>query len=186
MPSRNVYHSALLTALAMCFNHYRMRTPGLFTCVGVDVVLPSSPEALAVDLVVQVNYGKHKQCSVPEGGNCFVGAPNLVLNLFESDAVYQQRRALFAEAGVLEYLSVRNADEIEVTWNQLVGGAGGAYEAIDMAGDGMMESMALPGFWMPKPALRARDWWTILSAIEHGVTRKPHHESPRVFQRLRC
>lgn len=37
-------------------------------------------------------------------------------------------------------------------------------------------SEALPGRWIPKPALRDRNWWSILAAIEHGVTRRGHYQ----------
>jgi hypothetical protein len=40
----------------------------------------------------------------------------------------------------------------------------------------MIRSKALPGLWIPNEALARRDWWTILAAIERGVSRRGHHE----------
>lgn len=166
-----VYRSALLTDLATCLNHYRMRTPGMNACVCVDVLLPGD-RLVAVDLVGQINYGAHKQCEVPQGGSHFLGVPNFVLDIHTSDEDYEQRRAWFEEAGVIEYVCVKNGEEPETTWNRLIDGS---YQSIDMTTDDAVTSEALPGFWIPKPALRRRDWWTILAAIEHGVTRREHH-----------
>lgn len=170
--SLSVHRSALLTDLATCVNHYRMRTPGLYACVCVDVLLPGD-NLVAVDLLAQINYGERKQCEVPEGGRHFAGAPNFILDIHQSDEDYKKRRAWFETAGVAEYVSVRNGEELQTDWNRLVDGA---YESIDMTGDDTVTSEALPGLWVPKPALRQRDWWSIIAAIEHGVTRREHHQ----------
>ena len=167
-----VHRSSLLTDLATCLNHYRMRTPGMNACVCVDVLLPGD-NLVAVDLVGQLNYGERKQCEVPKGGSHFLGAPNFILDIHRSDEDYQRRRAWFEAAGVVEYVSVKNGEEPEADWNRLVNGT---YDTVDMSGDDAVVSEALPGLWIPKPALRRRDWWSILAAIDHGVTRREHHQ----------
>ena len=166
-----VYRSSLLTDLATCLNHYRLRTPGLNACLFVDVLLPED-NLVAVDLVAQVNYGERKQCEVPEGGHHFAGAPNFILDIRNSDEDYEQRRTWFEAAGVIEYVSVKDGEQLQIDWNQLVDGA---YTPIDMTGDDTVTSEALPGLWIPKAALRRRDWWSIIAAIEQGVTRREHH-----------
>ena len=173
MSSRlKIYESALLTDLAMCINHYRMHTPGLNAVVCVEVQLPSN-QSVPVDIAAQVNYGPHKQCTVPDGGAFFIGAPNLIVDLYRDEEKYKQRLVLFAEAGVQEYACVTNGETLMTRWNRLVDGT---YQPIDMDASDTLMSEALPGLWIPKPALCRRDWWSILAAIDQGVTRKPHHE----------
>lgn len=92
----NVGQSALLTDIAMCVAYYRLFSPGLYCCTHVPVQLDESTR-LCPSVMVMVNYGKHKQCSVDPSGSCFIGPPNFVLDVFPEDNLldYEYRRDLF-------------------------------------------------------------------------------------------
>src|SRR5262245_39344893 len=105
----DVGQSALLTDLALCINYYRLFSPGLYCCVLAPVQLDEITR-LCAGILVMVNHGKHKQCSVDPSGSHFVGPPNFVLDVFpENDLLdYEQRRDNYQSAGVREYIAVQD------------------------------------------------------------------------------
>ncbi|MCB9925523.1 MAG: Uma2 family endonuclease [Planctomycetaceae bacterium] len=164
--------SVLLTDLALCVNHYRLFTPGIYVCLHVTVVLDENTR-IVPGLISMVNHGRLKQCEPVERG--FEGPPNFVLDVFDTDemAEYEARRSTFERFGVTEYVVVENAEPLRLHWNRHDGS-----RFVDTAADrnGVIKSQALPGLWFPVEAVARRDWWSILSGIEYGVTRRGHHE----------
>lgn len=164
--------SVLLTDLALCVNHYRLFTPGIYVCLHVPVQLDHRSR-IVPGLVAMVNHGRLKQCEPVDNG--FEGPPNFVLDVFDSEemAEYESRRGEFERAGVTEYVAVFDGDPLTFHWNRHDGQA-----FVEGAPDhrGILKSLALPGLWFPVQALAGRNWWSILSTIEYGVSRKGHHE----------
>jgi Putative restriction endonuclease len=172
MPELTTHQSALLTDLALCVNHYRLFTPGIYVCVHVPVQLDAQTRVVP-GLVSMVNYGRLKQCEPQD--LCFQGPPNFVLDVFVAGdlAEYHHRQRLFERFGVTEYVAVEDSETLKVHWNRL---DSGQFQEIEQDAPGEIRSKALPGLWIPTDALARRDWWAILAAIERGVTRRGHHE----------
>ena len=164
--------SALLTDLGMCINHYRLRTVGLFACINVGVKIEE--EIIYPDLIVTIGQGNSKQCSPDFENNYFVGPPNFILEIrddFKSQA-FKDRKKLFASSGVQEYFIV-NEDLSKFEWNRLVDNK---FKTIKPDKAGLIKSTSLPGMWIPIPALKNGDFFNIIGSIEHGLTRRDHHQ----------
>jgi len=172
MPELATHQSALLTDLALCINHYRLFTPGIYVCIHVPVVLDAHTR-IVPGLVSMVNYGRLRQCEPLEHG--FQGPPNFVLDVFVAGDLseYERRRALFGRFGVTEYVAVEERESPVLHWNRE---EAGRFHTVEPDASGMIRSKALPGLWIPTDALAHRDWWTILAAIDRGITRRGHHE----------
>ena len=172
MKDRSVFQSATLTDVAMCVNHYRLSTPGLFVCVHVGVALDDGFRVVP-GLVAQVNSGRFKQCELGRG-ECFQGAPNFVFDVFGVDErdVYEERRGRFEQAGGIEYVAWFDEAPRPV-WNRRVDGR---FVEVSDDGGGMIKSAALPGLWVPLVALEERDWWGVMARISQGVTRRGHRD----------
>ena len=172
MPELTTNQSVLLTDIALCVNHYRLFTPGIYVCLHVPVTLDENTR-IVPGLISMTNYGQMKQCEAVEHG--FEGPPNFVLDVFEPDdtAEYQRRREIFERFGVMEYVALMTDEAPSPHWNRLENG-----KFLEVTPDkwGMYKSKALPGLWIPADALAKRDWWTICSTIERGTTRQGHHE----------
>jgi hypothetical protein len=172
MPELTTGQSVLLTDLALCINHYRLFTPGIYVCIHVPVQL--DPQTRIVPgLVAMVNHGRLRQCEPVDDG--FEGPPNFVLDVFSTNdrEEYERRRAIFEQFGVVEYVAVEDGESPTLHWNRA---EAGRFKSIEQDVLGLIRSSALPGLWIPTDALCRRDWWTILAAIERGVTRLGHHE----------
>lgn len=168
-----VSESALLVDIAMCINHYRLFSPGLFCCVHAPLELDDGTQCRP-SIIVQVNHGPLKQCDAGPSYDCFKGPPNFVLDVFGEDLNhYEHRRESFERAGVIEYVAVWLKEAVEWTWNRLVDGK---FTAIETANNSLIMSTALPGLWIPPSSLKHRDWWAVMAAIERGVSRLGHHE----------
>jgi hypothetical protein len=172
MPELTTTKSVLLTDLALCVNHYRLYTPGIYVCLHVPVTLDEHTRFVP-GLVAMANHGRLKQCEPVEHG--FEGPPNFILDVFDSEemAEYESRKNTFEQFGVTEYVAVEDLDCPKIHWNRH---NGLQFETGIPDGNGIIKSKALPGLWIPVEALSARDWWSILAAIERGVTRRGHHE----------
>lgn len=168
-----VSESALLIDIAMCINHYRLFSPGLFCCVHAPLELDDGTQCRP-GIIVQVNHGPLKQSDPGPSYDCFKGPPNFVLDVFGDDlSHYEHRRDCFERAGVIEYVAVRLNEQVEWTWNRL---RDGRFSAIETANNSLIMSTALPGLWIPASSLKHRDWWAVMGAIERGVSRLGHHE----------
>lgn len=172
MGNWSIGKSATLTDLAMCINEYRVRTIGLYVCINVGVKIDN--QLLYPDMIVMINYGRKKQCDPDYKNDYFVGPPNFVLDIHEdaNSQFIKERKNLFANSGVEEYLIV-NEELTKIEWNRLIGSE---FKKIKPDRDGIMKSTSLPGLWIPIDALKERDNWTIMACIEHGLTRREHHE----------
>ena len=159
--------SALLTDIAMCINHYRMFSPGLYCCIHAAVQFDDGTR-FCPGVVVQVNHGPLKQSEADAG---FKGPPNFVLDVFGDDLPeYEQRRESYERQGVFEYVALTWEG---FTWNRLIDGK---FSAIETPDDQLIMSAALPGLWISPLALKNRNWWAIMATIERGVSRRGHHE----------
>lgn len=172
MPELSTQKSVLLTDLALCVNHYRLFTPGIYVCLHVPVVLNATTRVIP-GLIAMVNHGRLKQCEPVENG--FEGPPNFVLDVFdrEETAEYETRRNAFEKFGVTEYVAFDTSDTSKFRWNRH---NGQSFEEAVPDRHGLIKSKALPGLWFSVHALAIRDWWSILATIERGVTRLGHHE----------
>jgi hypothetical protein len=172
MPELTIGQSALLTDLVLCVNRYRLFTTGMYVCVHVPVLLDAETRVVP-GLVAMINGGRLKQC-VPSAHG-FQGPPNFVLDVFNRGErpEYERRRGLFERFGVTEYVVVEDTPSPTLHWNRE---DGGRFQEVEPDADGLIKSKALPGLWIPTRALAARDWWTVLAAIERGVSRRGHHE----------
>ncbi len=168
----DIGQSATLTDLAMCINHYRLSTPGLYVCVHIPVQLDAETR-LTPGIVAQVNSGRFKQCE-PGDYSHFTGPPNFVLDVFKEgeQEKYQNRREPYEQAGVLECVAWIGQSKNSLVWNRLIDGA---YQEVEADDEGLIKSSALPGLWMPLDAVTQRDWWRVMATISRGITRQEHH-----------
>lgn len=173
-PELDLGLSALLTDLAMCVNHYRLFSPGLYCCVHATVQLDEATR-FCPGIVVQVNHGPLKLCDPDPDYQYFNGPPNFVLDVFPENDMrdYEPRRACYERAQVMEYVAVRLMEPVEWIWNRLLDGQ---FTEVITADHELIMSTALPGLWIPTIALKHRNWWTIMSTIERGVSRLGHHQ----------
>jgi hypothetical protein len=128
-----------------------------------------SPEQSEVPgLVAMVNYGRRKQCEAHD--EAFHGAPNFVLDVFESedDPDFLRRRDRFCKSGVHEYLVALDAEPVSLLLHRL---DAGCYRLLEPDEGGIIRSHALPNLWLPLKAVQDRDWWAVLGCIESGVSR---------------
>ena len=170
----DVGQSALLTDIALCLNYYRLSSPGLYCCILAPVQLDEVTR-LIPGVLVMVNYGKHKQCSVDPSGRFFVGPPNFVLDVFPEGNLldYEHRRECYQRAGVIEYVALQDTETLACLWNRRIDGQ---FQRIEEDDPGMIRSTALPGLWVPTAALKNRNWWSIMGSLAQGVTRLGHHD----------
>ena len=170
MEKWSIGKSALITDLGMCINHYRLNTVGLYACINVGVKI--GDRLLYPGMIVMINAGRRKQCNPDYENNYFVGPPDFVLDVYEDPKKILERKLLFSSAGVGEYLVV-NEQLSEIGWYRL---KNGEFEEIKPDSDGIIKSSSLPGLWMSIPALQKRDFWSIKACIDHGLTRRSHHD----------
>lgn len=169
----SVGHSALLTDLAMCLNWYRLASPGLYCCVRATLELPDG-HVYAPDVLVMVNHGEHKSATPEPEFERFRGAPNLIVDVYpnETSRQYEERHQRLTSAGVGEYLAVFDTQPLTWRWHTADDSGLGILKPVD----GVLQSSALPGLWVPEAAFAARDWWTIMATITRGVSRRGHHD----------
>jgi len=172
MEKWSIGKSATLTDLAMCINEYRVRTVGLYACIRVGVKIGN--KVLYPDMIVMINCGRNKQCNPDYENDYFVGPPNFVLDIHENtkSAFIKERKELFENAGVQEYLIV-NEKLTNIEWNRLINNK---FKKVKPDREGIIKSTSLPGLWIPIDALKKRDNWKITACIEHGISRREHHD----------
>lgn len=174
IPEISIGESALLTDIAMCVNYYRLFSPGLYCCVHAPLQLTET-KRYHPGLLVMVNHGELKQCDPEPDYDTFHGPPNFVLDVFPRNDLldYADRRAAYEQAGVLEYVAVKDTDPVTWIWNRL---ADGKFVEVETADSEVIRSAALPGLWIPAMAFKHRDWWSIMASIARGVSRIGHHD----------
>ncbi len=170
MGNWSIGKSAIITDLGMCINLYRLQTVGLYACINVGVKI--SNQLLHPDMIVMINSGRKKQCDPDYENDYFVGPPNFILEVHDEPEVIKYRKQLYSDAGVEEYLVI-NEQLTKIEWNRLIGDK---FKKIKPDKEGIIKSSSLPGLWIPIPALKKRDFWAIKACIEHGITRRDHHE----------
>ena len=157
--------------LGMYVNRYRILTVGLFTAINAG--FKYNGQLYNPDIVVAIGSGAHKQSQPDSEFVYFEGAPNFIIDVYNDfkSAEIKQRKLAYEEAGVQEYVIVSEDCE-KVEWNRLIAGK---FKKVKPDRDGMIRSAALPGLWIPTNKLR-RDPFAVLASIEHGITRREHHD----------
>jgi hypothetical protein len=168
----DIGQSATLTDVAMCVNHYRLSTPGLYVCVHVPVQLDKDTRII-LGLIAQGGRGKFKQCD-PGDYKFFTGPPNFVFDVFREgqEEEYKFRQKCFEENGVIEYVVWPTYYDRPI-WHRLVDGR---FQEIEADEEGLIKSTALPGLWIPVEAFVNRDWWAVMASISRGITRRGHRD----------
>lgn len=171
MDNWTIEKSAAIADLITFINGYRLQTVGLFACVNVAVKLDEL--MINPDIMVMIGSGRHQQCKPDFENDYFVGPPNFIMDYAENpkSADMKNRKEIFEKAGVLEYLLVSD-NCAKVEWNRLINGK---YKKIKADRDGVIKSTSLAGLWLPVKKLRS-DPFAVMAAIDHGITRKEHHE----------
>lgn len=97
---------------------------------------------------MMVNHGPLKRASPEPDYQVFRGAPNFIVDVFDSDPLSWNWHA------------IGNTDDQLLAAND----------------DGVIRSKALPGLWVPETAFQTRDWWMVMASTTRGVTRRGHHQ----------
>ncbi len=100
------------------------------------------------------------------------GAPEFLAETCLSSTAYDlhQKREVYQEAGVQEYLAVL-LREREVRWHRLVGGR---FEVMPAPADGIYRSAVFPGLWLDADALLAGNLARVLAVLEEGIHTSEH------------
>jgi Uma2 family endonuclease len=100
------------------------------------------------------------------------GAPEFLAEVCLSSTAYDlhQKRDLYEESGVREYLAVLMRER-EVRWHRLVENR---FEVVPPPPDGVYRSAVFPGLWLDAPALLAGDLARVLAVLNEGI-RSPEH-----------
>ena len=176
MQEYDITQSAMLADMTTCLNLYRLSTPGIYVCVHPQVQL-SENIRITPSLIAQVNSGPHKQCQTGEETgdyDRFFGPPNFIFDVFRKDQkdIYEYRKSLFEQSGVIEYVAWFTLEKKPI-WNRLTEGR---YEVIEEDEKNIIKSSALPGLWLPVDAMAHRDMFLMLAGLQHGLSRREHHE----------
>jgi Uma2 family endonuclease len=116
---------------------------------------------------------------LPEfGGNCskkgkyLKGAPELIAEVSLSSAAYDlhQKRDLYEEAGVQEYIAVL-LHEHEFRWHRLTSKG---YQLLLLDADGIHRSLVFPGLWIDGKALFAADMARLEAVLQDGMKSREH------------
>ncbi|HMC01530.1 MAG TPA: Uma2 family endonuclease [Flavobacteriaceae bacterium] len=178
MENWSIAKAATVTDIAMCFNEYRVRTVGLYACINVRVKLRDV--FVNPDFMIMIGKGRNNQCKPDFENDFFDGPPNFVMDIhtdLNSDFI-KERKALYESAGVQEYLIVHENLEF-VQWNRLEKSklfGKKKFQEIQPDENGIIKSSSLPGLWIPIEAMKKRNNWLVMASIEHGLTRREHHE----------
>jgi Uma2 family endonuclease len=105
-------------------------------------------------------------------GRYVAGAPEFLAEVCISSTAYDlhQKREVYAESGVQEYLAVLMREH-EVRWHRL---SGGRFEVVPAPADGVYRSGVLPGLWLDAPALLAGDLARVLAVLQQGIQSAEH------------
>src|SRR5205807_9474009 len=79
---------------------------------------------------------------------------------------------VYRRSGVQEYIVWRVLDSA-IDWFVL---AGGAYERLTPAEDGLYKSRVFPGLWLDAEALLAGDLARVLNRLQTGIASREHAE----------
>ena len=174
MEELDIGQSALLTDISLCLNYYRLFTSGIYVCTNIPIRLKNEIK-ITPCLMSMVNHGEYKQCEPNYKDNTFDGPPNFVIDIESKNnlGIFQERKKVFEANQVLEYLIIQDTHPLTFEWNSL---KDGKYITLKADDHGLIKSQALPGFWISENALKNRDWRTIMSTIQFGISRKEHHD----------
>lgn len=100
------------------------------------------------------------------------GAPEFLAEICRSSTAYDlhQKRDLYEEAGVQEYLAILQRER-EVRWFRLVNGR---LEQVPPPADGVYRSVVFPGLWLDAAALLNNDSARVLAVLQQGIASAEH------------
>ena len=150
--------------------HYKAYTPG--TEGGSNVTSYLLDDAPQADAHLRL---------IPEcGGTSWVneddyleGPPELFAEICLSSTSYDlhQKKDLYEEAGVKEYLAVLVREQ-EIRWHILMGGR---YRLLPSDAKGIWRSRVFPGLWLDGAAILAGNARKVLAVLDRGL-RSPEHQ----------
>ena len=119
-----------------------------------------------------------KEEAVCSANEVFQGAPNFVLDVFDSkdDEDFLRRRIVSANTVCTNNVVALNVESVTLLWHRL---DGGRYGLVEPDGDGIIRSHALPDLWLPLKSVQERNWWSVLGCIERGVSRRANFQLMR-------
>lgn len=156
-------HSAPHSDLIMWASVYAHHTAGVIALDTQSVRLGGDNEVQPDMLLRRTNGGASQRT---EDGY-IEGPPELVCEVSYTSATYDLhvKKALYAKAGVQEYLVWRVEDEA-IDWWTL---HDGEYAPIPELGEGIVESRVFPGLRLNVNAMLAGDGKTVLATLTAGI-----------------
>lgn len=124
---------------------------------------------------------------LPEGGGQSqvkgdypAGAPELAIEVTDSTASYDlhQKRKLYQEAGVQEYLVVV-LRKPEIRWHKLVANE---YQLLAPDSGGVMRSGVFPGLWLHGTAFLKSDMIAVMATLQEGLRSAEHAEFVKMLE----
>lgn len=171
MPSPlSLSHAQMANLMGAWLATYASETPGCEA--GQDATWYMLDDAPQPDAHLRILVSHGGQSFVKDDFGC--GAPELAAEVALSSASYDlhQKRELYAQAGVKEYLAVL-LKEKQVRWGRLVGAR---YQPMEHRPDGTLRSIVFPGLWLDPTALLALDSRRMLKVLRNGLKSREHAE----------
>ncbi len=163
-------HSLPHADLIIWLGVYRIATPGLESGDNATTRLgpESEPQPDALLFIPGALGGRSREA--PD--DYLEGGPELVAEVASSSVSYDLhvKKAVYAEAGIPEYLVWRVGDQA-VDWFVL---QDGRYAPLAPGEDGVLRSTVFPGLWLDPAALTARDMARVLAVLHHGLATPEH------------
>lgn len=149
---------------------YCARTPGVEAASNTTVRL--GPRDVPQPDIALFRLASHGGQSRIDGAGYILGAPELVVEVAASSSAIDahEKRDVYAEAGVREYLLWRTRDG-EIDWWHL---EGSGYQPLAADAAGIVRSRVFPGLWLDRGALLGRDRAGILKGLESGLRSEEH------------
>ena len=169
MPSPvSLTHDRVATLVSFWLNTYALHTPGCEAGQNATwFVLEDAPQPDAYLRVLEGYGGK----SWVEG-DYPSGVPELVVEVCHSSAAYDlhQKKALYAAAGVPEYIAVLLKEQAVLWHRHVLGG----YDILAPGPGGRVCSVVFPGLWLAPKALLTVDRTRVLAVLKEGLRSRPH------------
>jgi len=170
MPSPvGLEHSEYDDDVALWCGLYKKATKGLRSGKNATVILGRFGETQP-DGHLRIPQALGGQTRIERG--YIVGAPELVIEVARASRSYDlnEKKAEYAEAGVLEYIVVELEPD-RVHWFVL---RDGQFEELPADADGIHRSLIFPGLWLDGDALLAEDMDRVVEVLEQGLATPAH------------
>ena len=166
-PMRYELHDEPTGNIAGWLAAYRARHPGVRQGNGGTIYMNDDVDEVQPDAFLFYDPPRRPEGITHTEDGYLRGAPEFVFEIAASSASYDlhAKRAIYQQAGVLEYAVWRTLDGM-IDWFRLLDGA---YQRIDPDEDGVIVSTVFPGLALPIPALLRGDLPALLAALEPPV-----------------